>query len=161
MSGPWIPEVGDALAKLIRETDLGLRPDRVQRSWAQWKDELATIGGLVVDVVPVTTPQPEEQGLSHREAVQFTFQFDIVMRRKFRKEDRDAEGQIPNDKIDPHANYVRDILLLLPKRELPDCSGIAFFEQRLRILGSQRHLREMGQFTAVVRVTYQREEDLS
>lgn len=149
-------DVADAVKdELASITGLVLAIDP-ERSYADWDEQLEDLSTLRVDVVPVNVGETE---LDSRGESRFLCHVDIGVRYRFAPEERESTGRITVSEID-------DLLLLLQQfhdhfvnngegRRLTSYTAAAWTETNVRTWYVREHLREMGQYTGIVRVTYE------
>ena len=134
----------------------------IERSYADWDLALdASDSGLRIDVVAVSIGL--EFTKTARGKHSYTIPVDIAVRRKFTAdEDNPRTGRIPNSMVDPLVELVEEIYNLFDKIEhLPDYESAAP-TGNISISANPfaKHLREIRQFTGVVRVAFQINESI-
>jgi hypothetical protein len=118
--------------------------------------ELEDLDTLHVDVVPVKAPiSLETQG-----SVEYRSAVDIGVRKKFGQADRDASGAIDIAKIDQLILLVQQIAEALIEMRLTAHPDAAWQSTEVRVWYVPRHLRELGQFTGIVRVEFATQREL-
>lgn len=127
-----------------------------ERSYADWDEKLEDLSTLRVDVVPVNVGETE---LEARGETRFLCHTDIGIRYRFAPEERDSNGRVTVSEID-------DLLLLLEQfhdhfvnngegRRLGTYLAAAWQETNVRTWYVREHLRELGQYTGILRVSYE------
>ena len=130
----------------------------LERNYADWdldlakmdSAELAATEKLRVDITSYTESQ--EIDLLTRSAVQIRSAVDIAVRRRFGPDyQEEGTGRIIISEIDNLMLFVQEIHILLASMQAPD----ALFESTTVVEAPVRdHLREMRQFTGVIRTTF-------
>lgn len=160
MSGPdkaLIVHTADALVEAINEREWGVEFS-AERSWGDWSDELQDTDTLHVDVVPMQTGYSRSE-MASRGSIKHRLTFDIAVRRKFGRQDQNAQQRIERDKIDS--------LVLLTERlyqwfvaKRPSESRINWHSAEIVLTCSKKALREWRQYLGIVRVTYDARQDM-
>lgn len=153
MTQPVLASIADALVTALNGGTFET-PFEAERSYGAWDERLETFETLQVDVVPLTVPNPEDQGLATRGSLKYDYSIDVIVRKRFGAKDQGATGQISNAKIDPLVRLTEQILEFVPMRELVDYDEAIWQSSRLRFLAYRKHLREWRQYTGLVRVSY-------
>lgn len=137
----------------------------VRRSYLEWdldlkgleKSELSDGEMLTIDVVAHTTDQETE--LSSRDTNRFTVPIDIAVRRKFGENEKDkTTGRIKIKEIDRYVLLIQELHLMFTAKRLVqvDFPYSVWDGEKggTRILANpdRDHLRELKQFTGIVRV---------
>lgn len=128
-----------------------------ERSYADWDEELADFDELHVDVVPVNYDQTD---LDARESVGYVVSVDVVIRKKFSQEKRLQDGKIDKEEIDRLVLFVEEIHEFLCKLTLTEYDNAIWRETAIRSAYSRDHLRTMGMFLGIVRVSFDVSERL-
>ena len=130
------------------------------RSYAEWSMELEDADTLHVDVVPVTMATE----LGDRNSLQYLCEVDVGIRQRFSQAGTDErDGRILNTAIDPLVELAEQIGELLSdpaERRLTDYTTATWEATNVLAPYYRDHLREMRQFTSVVRLTYRAFVDL-
>lgn len=137
----------------------------VERSYAEWDMNLAgsqeawelkDADKLHIDVVAHTTEQ--EHQLSARGRLQFDCPIDIAVRKRLSFQEQDAASGLLNpDEIDSLVKLTEDLHVLFTASRLPDLNCAVWHPQkgtRVLVCPMREHLRELRQFTSIVRVTF-------
>lgn len=148
-------EVADALTAELRSAVedgefAGLHFDP-ERSYADWDEELADLDCLHVDIVPATY---DETDLDTRGSVGYVVSVDVVIRKKFSQEKRQQNGKIDPEEIDRLVLFVEEIHEYLCKIRLTGYEDASWKEAMIRSAYSREHLRTMGMFLGVIRVSF-------
>lgn len=154
--GSMIAAVGDALRDEIAGHDFGVEFES-ERSYGQWDDRLDELERrLRIDVVVVTVPVVEDVSQASQEDVEYKLNYDVVIRKLLNGEgDRDPiHNRIANDAVDRLVYVTEQVLEFLAKRPLAGYDEASWESMRLRVVGWRKHLKEYGQFTSIIRVTY-------
>lgn len=128
------------------------------RSYADWVqplevDDTQKEDQLYVDVVPVATAQEVES--SSRNTVAYTVPIDIAVRRKFGPKWQDTEtGRVAVREVDTLLYLVQEIHELFTLTRMTDFEAGAWQETRRIVAPLKQHLRDLRQFTGIVRVTF-------
>lgn len=128
------------------------------RSWADWvqpleDDDKCKEDTLYVDVVPVATAQEIEA--SSRNTLAYTVPIDIAVRRKFSPQWQDqVTGRISVGEVDAMMYLVQEIHEEFTLARMCDFPSGAWQETRRVVAPHKPHLRDMRQFTGIVRVTF-------
>jgi hypothetical protein len=150
--------IADALTAYLNAAGVALSQSfTAVRSYPDFDLELKDLTALRVDVVPVGASSGDA---ATRGTIQFGQAIDIGIRRKLGSSGRDAStGRINNATIDPYVQLVEEIAAYLAMDRLPAAPDAAWVSTQIRQVYSPQHLREWGQFTSVIRVTYDVEVD--
>jgi len=150
--------IAKAIESVIAETKLSQTGFVLERNYADWvldlakmdSAELAATEKLRVNVTTYTETQ--EIDLLSRKAVQIRAAVDIAVRRRFGPVyQEESTGRIIISEVDALMLFVQELHLLLVKMQAPN----ALFESTTIIEAPVRdHLREMRQFTGVIRTTF-------
>jgi hypothetical protein len=126
------------------------------RSYADWTDELRNLDELHVDIV---ANQAGDQELTTRGMVMYELPIDIGVRQRFDKDGIDHEtGRVAIQEVDRLVLLVEEIARFLAADRLTTYSVAAYVETRVLSLFNRRHLRELNQFTGLIRSVYQVEK---
>lgn len=157
-----------AIAEAVKDriesaTALTSREYTVRRSYLEWdlelkgleKAELQEAEKLLIDVVAHSTDQQVE--LSARGVLRYTVPIDIAVRRKFGESEKDlATGRIKVEEIDKHVLLVEELHKMFTTYRLGDFPYAVWDNEKggTTILANPHrdHLRELRQFTGIVRV---------
>ncbi len=142
--------------------ELSLTGFTLERSYADWDLDLSSMDDLAtpdaeklrVDVVAHTTEQKTE--LSTRGTMRFLIPIDVAIRKKFGQSDQNTTtGRINISEIDSLMQFTEEMLLLLVKERTNDALD-AVWEDEPKIIAApvNEHLREMHQFTSIIRTTF-------
>lgn len=129
-----------------------------ERSYADWDEKLEDLDDLRVDVVPVGVRLTQ---LDARGELIYQCEIDVGVRKRFSADDHDdATGRIERSEID-------DLVLLVEQmheyfvdadnngRRLTNYAAAVWQECSIRASYVREHLRELQQFTGIIRVTYE------
>lgn len=147
-----------AAAKLSRE----IAP---VRSWADWvrpleDDDKCKEDVLYVDVVPVATALEVEA--SSREKLMYTCPIDIAVRRKFGAKWQEPDtGRINVRELDAMMFLVQEIHELFTLARMQEFEAASWQETKRLVAPLKSHLRDMRQFTGIVRVTFRVDRKLA
>lgn len=128
------------------------------RSWADWVQPLETDdtckeNTLYIDVVPVATAQEIEA--SSRSTLAYTCPIDIAVRMKFGADRQDQDtGRIAIDQVDSLMQLVQEIHELFTLARMQDFDAAAWQGTKRLVAPHKPHLRDMRQFTGIVRVSF-------
>jgi len=115
-------------------------------------EELKDLEVLHVDVVPVGYATSE---LDDRNHWLFRCSADIGVRKRFRYSERDQNtGRILSADADCLVDLVQEIFEFFSPRTLSNYTQANWHECVIRAAYSKRDIRQHGQFTGIVRVTY-------
>jgi hypothetical protein len=124
-----------------------------ERSYAEWDVELKDEDELHVDVVVVTTEQTAD--LSSQSTVKYLVPVDIGVRKKFGPDKQnDDTGRIQIESVDELVLLVQEIHELFTPQRLTGFDPGVWQETKIVVSPATKHLREMRQFTGIVRVTF-------
>lgn len=141
------------------------RPITPVRSWADWIAPLETDNTckedvLYVDVVPVATAQEVEA--SSRATLAYTVPIDIAVRRKFGPDWQDQETlRINVREVDAMMFLVQEIHELFTLARMQDFEAGTWLETKRLVAPHKPHLRDLRQFTGIVRVTFRVDRKLA
>lgn len=128
-----------------------------ERSYADWEEDLADLDCLHVDVVPVNY---DATALDSRESVGYVCSVDVVIRQKFGQTKRLQSGKIDPEEIDALVLFVEKVHEYLCKLRLTDYDEAIWRETTIRSAYSREHLRTLGMFLGVIRVSFDVSERL-
>ncbi len=124
-----------------------------ERSYAEWDVDLKDEDQLHVDVVAVTTEQTAD--LSSHSTLKYVVPVDIGVRKKFGPDKQnDDTGRIQIESIDELVLLVQEIHELFTPKRLTQFEAGVWQETKIVVCPATKHLREMRQFTGIVRVTF-------
>lgn len=157
-----IVQVADALKDEYARFDYG-EAAVVERSYATWGLKLADVTGvdleledakiLHVEFAVHTTAQEAEQVAVGRAAM--TSPIDVVIRKKFGLVDQEAAtGRLQTEEIDRMMALTQAIHLKMMGKRLAGYSDAAWRGTELLAAPVKEHLRDLRQFTAVLRLTF-------
>lgn len=133
----------------------GLASLTVERSWGEWDLELTKAEAPRLDIAPVRHTATELETRGH---LRYEIDVDACLRQLFPKEARAADGRIKNDYVDPLAAAVEAAHEFLAAKLLGGDSPWVSCE--ILWCPNKRHLRTMGQFTGLIRLTYETSVEL-
>jgi hypothetical protein len=128
------------------------------RSWADWVqplelDDKSIEDQLYVDVVPVATALETET--SSRATLAYTCPVDIAVRRRFSTKFQDRDTlRINVREVDALMYLVQEIHEEFTLARMQDFEAGAWMETKRLVAPLKSHLRDMRQFTGIVRVTF-------
>ena len=128
--------------------DFGIEFD-LERSYADWELERDQEMPLRVDVVPFRHSKIE---LASRAGITYEVEVDIAVRMSFGQDSQGAGGRIPNEEIDPLVKLVEDIHEFFVK-EIVGSGDQPWIASVIRAPFVPQHLRNLRQFTGLVRIT--------
>jgi len=140
----------------------------IDRSYADWDLEfkntdsmaLSEADKLRIDIASHTTEQAAE--LSTRGTLKFTAPIDIAVRRKFGSDTLDsATGRIPVAEIDALVLLTQELHVLLTKLRTSDALAAVWETTQLLSNPITEHLRELRQFTSIIRIGFRADVDLT
>lgn len=134
----------------------------LERSYADWHLELAAADGTEagteperprVDVVLVTTAQETE--LIARRAIGYSVQVDVAIRQRLGQEMQDSDtGRVDVTKVDELMYLTQQINELCIPQRLTGLTDAVWESTRILVSPLVKHLRELRQFTSVLRLTF-------
>jgi hypothetical protein len=130
-----------------------------ERSYADWEMQLDD-EDLHVDIALVTTEQKTDLGT--RGSLVYDVPLDIAIRKHLGADKQnDDTGRIAVDQVDGLMLLVQELEELFTERRLTD--PLATIWQSTRILAAPiiKHLREMRQFTAIIRVDFRTDKNIA
>ncbi len=131
---------------------------RAERSYADWDMELEDIDTLRVDVVPVAH---EDSDLADRGHIAYECAIDVGIRKRFSQDDQAMSGRVATDEVDALVLLVEDVVELFAGKVLTDFTSGIWHEAEVRASFNRAHLRELRQFTGIVRLPFDVEKALS
>lgn len=136
-----------------------------RRNYGDWDIDLAKMdlpgdaeeNKLYVDVVTHTTEQ--QLSIRTRDKVAFIVPVDIGVRRKFGHDKREEDtGRVRVEEVDKLVNLVGELALLFIQQRLSDFPAAVWDTEaggtQIPVNPNKEHLRELFQFTGVVRVYF-------
>jgi hypothetical protein len=124
-----------------------------ERSYADWDLPLEDSDRLHVDVVIVTTEQKSK--LDTRSGLNYLVPIDIAIRKRFSQGQQDDDtGRVNIDDIDALMLLTDEIHRLFIPRRLTTFAEAVWQETKILVAPERKHLRELRQFTGIVRVTF-------
>lgn len=155
--------IADGITKLIEKATLGVNPI-IARSYAEWDLQLSNANDLEltdsselhIDVVIHTTEQELE--IVSRGKVQFGIPIDIAVRQKLSSTEQDAStGVLNKEEVDRLVKVTQDLSVMFAGQRLAtfDCATWdAEKGTKIVVCPMRQHLRELRQFTGIVRVHF-------
>lgn len=149
-----LADVADAIVEEINSATLS-KPIKAERSWPDWDEDLKDTDSIHVDVVAIGADIEQED----RESVTYSCTIHVGVRYKFKSDSNDNnKGRIAREDVDAMVLLVEEIGELFPKGAtqtgiLSDMASAGFEEFKTGMWFNRRHLRELQQFTGIVRVT--------
>lgn len=123
-----------------------------ERNWADWEYALEELGTLRVDVCPVTTKQ-EVSPVNRSGTLGYTVPVDVGIRKKLTRDS--TTGKIANADVDALMLLVQEIHALFTQQRLSGyLAGIWKEEPKILAAPIPKHLRDMTQFTAIIRLMF-------
>lgn len=133
----------------------------LERSYADWELPLEAIGALRVDVALVTTKQETELNARGGQLA-YTVPVDLCVRVKLQSDAATVKsGRIAAAAVDPYMLLVEQLHELFTPERLSDYLDGIWQETKILAAPITKHLREMRQFTAILRITFRAEKDLT
>jgi hypothetical protein len=125
-----------------------------KRSYVDWDGEkLKDPSALRVDVVADSTQQKTKPAT--RVTSKFTIPVFIVVRKKLNQEQtNDDSGDIDEAEIDALIYLCQELHLFFTLDRLPGLDSAVWEETETLALPSKKHLREIRQFTALIKVQF-------
>ena len=156
-------DIAEGIKDKIASFDLSEEDYTLERSYADWDLELKDMDGfelsddekLRVDVVIHTTQQEAE--LATRGTVQFNVPLDVAIRRKFGRDKQDeTTGRIAVEYIDQLMLFTQEMHLELTKLRMVSEEELRGIWQSTTLLANpvRQHLRELRQFTSIIRILF-------
>ncbi len=153
--------IAQGVADQIGQINFGDEPIEAERSYADWELGLTDAGELHVDVVAVTTEQKTEL-VARGARARYTVPIDIAVRYRFGEQDQDDQsGRIDVAKIDGLVLLVEQIHEQFLPNRLTEFTDAVWVETKILVCPLLKHLRELRQFTGIVRVTFEAVKDLA
>ena len=154
MANAVMVDVAEAVKTMLSAASLS-QTFTLERSYADWDLELQPTDGLRVDVATVSTKQ-EANHDTREPSLHYIVQVDVAIRRKFGPEHYSGTGRVPNAQIDPLILLVQEIHALFVQHRFSGNDGAIAWEKspQLMALPVIKHLRELKQFTAIIRLTF-------
>ena len=124
-----------------------------ERNYADWDDALEERDELRVDVVPFGHGAPE---LDSRGSTEYRCQVDVVVRYRFGQPDQNEIGGIETARIDELVELVEQLHQHLcdpAERRFTNYTAATWWSTDVATSYARNHLRELRQFTAILRVT--------
>lgn len=155
-------QVAEAVKDLLNGHTFS-QPVQAERTYPNFSMELKDLNTLRVDVVAVGHPTSE---LATRGSVNYLCHVDIGIRKKFEREDREADTRrVSNEAIDPLVYLVEELHEFLcgeDQRRLTNPAGLdaTWSETKIRATYIKEHLKDWSQFTGIIRVGYEARKDL-
>lgn len=157
-----IVQVADALKDEYARFDYG-ETAVVERSYATWGLKMADVTGvdleledakiLHVDFAVHTTAQEVEHAA--RQRVAMVSPIDVVIRKKFGLADQEAAtGRLQTEEIDRMMALIQALHLHVMAKQLEEFSSAAWVNTELLAAPVKEHLRDLRQFTAILRLTF-------
>lgn len=138
--------VSQAMTDAINAASLGIDV-KAERSYADWDDTLQEMDELHIDVVPVMHSDCE---LETRGEVKYTTLVDIGVRKRFSPETQ-VNGKLPQEDLDSLVKLTEKLHELFVMSRI-DAYSAAWSSTDSRTSYVRKHLRELRQFTGIVRV---------
>lgn len=129
-----------------------------ERSYADWEMRLEDIDKTQVDVVPVGVRRTE---LDARQTLLYLCDVDVGVRRRFSGDDTDDyTGRVELSEVDTLVLLVEQLHEYMTDadnngRRLTEYTSAVWQECDIRSSFVRDHLREMRQFTGIIRVSYE------
>ena len=115
--------------------------------------ELKNAGTLHVDVIMADVNADVES----QTGVVYTVPIDVVVRQRFA---RNNDGDVPAADVNNLILLVEEVFEGLALARLSGHPAAAYSEVEIRALFVPKHLRELGQFTGIIRLTYEADKGL-
>lgn len=148
-------KLADAIAAQINAADaadftISPNPTAV-RSWAEWDEKLENLNTLYVDVVPAGISSE----LNDRGELVYTLETDIGVRKRFGQTDQaSATGRINASALDELALLTEELHEFFAADRPTTEQQAVWTEVEYRAPYVRKHLRELRQWTSIVRVTH-------
>jgi hypothetical protein len=145
-----IVQLADAVTAALAEAEFSVEfvPER---SYADWTMQLEDSDTLHVDVVIVGHEASE---LDDRGDIAYVDAIDIGVRYKFGPEAREPDGRLRNADVDGLVALVEEIHESLAAERLDQFEDAIWRDASIRATYVRQHLREWGQFTAILRISF-------
>lgn len=152
-----VVSVADAVLAIVRGLDLGVE-FTADRTYGDYDDEASGREAVLIDVL---TPQEPAVDLDSRGGLSYTFDVQIVVRKRILGTDRESQtGRLPNDQIDPLIDAVERIAdAMVP--EVFSTVDASWLEVPVVSLYDPDQLRQMGQFIGQVTVRFEAQKALA
>lgn len=152
--------IAQAVADEIGQIEFGGQPIAAVRSYADWELELSDAGTLNIDVVAVSTEQKSEL-LARGAKAKYVIPIDIAVRYRFDPSQQDDDtGRIDLEQIDQLVLLVETLHEQFLPNRLTEFQAGVWIETKILVCPVLKHLRELRQFTGIVRVTFEAAKDL-
>jgi hypothetical protein len=124
-----------------------------ERSYADWDLKLEDADELHVDVALHSTEIETELATNGR--IKYTVPIEVGIRKRFEQAEQESStGRIALGEIDNLVLLVTQIHEFLCKDRLTDFDDAVWVETSIRAAYIPRHLKELRQFTGIVRLVY-------
>lgn len=151
-----IIDVADAIAAELNDHDFG-HDYTAERSYGDWDMELSDLEHVHVDVVPAEAKIEQDD----RGETLHTVSIDVGIRKRFGPTTHMSDtGRVDKAEVNAlvsllqtFAEYLSPVGALAGR--LPDVPEAAWDSVQVRALFIKDHLRELRQYTGIIRVTYQ------
>lgn len=127
-------------------------PFEAERSYANWDLKLEDAAGLRVDVVPVFNPNSE---MDSRGSLKYELAVDVGVRKRLGLDAQAESGQIDVEEIDRLVFLVEELHEFFLGRRLNDESNAIWTAVDIRAAYIPRHLKELRQFTGLIRLSFE------
>src|SRR5690606_27450619 len=155
-----VVSVAKALTAHIEAQEFAANAE-VQRSYAEWDLDLANAESLQladpqhthITIASHTTEQ--ENALSARGKMQFDVPIDIAIRKRLTATEQvAATGRMQLEEQDALMLLVEQVHAACTTKRLPEFDSAVWQSTRIVVAPWRNHLRELRQFTGIVRVTF-------
>lgn len=133
----------------------------VQRSYAEWDLDLSNAESLELSdpkhlhITIATHTTEQENALSARGKMQFDVPVDIAVRKRLTVTEQEAAtGRMQLEEIDNLMKVTEQLHSAVTAKRLPEFDGAVWTSTRVVVAPWRTHLRELRQFTGIVRVTF-------
>lgn len=128
----------------------------LERSYADWDLALEDATETRVDVAFVST-KIEAELAARGGRLAYTVPVDVCIRKKFGPEHQcDRTGRLSNSAIDPLVLLTQELFVLFTMRRLANDGSIVWKEDpKLLACPINKHLRELRQFTSLIRLMFE------
>jgi len=153
--------IAKVVESAISSSSLSQKDFTLQRSYAEWDLDLSKMDALEVgeseklhvDVVSHTTEQEVE--LSSRTTMQYMIPIDIAVRKRFGSAHQEqGTGRIAITDIDALILLVQELHVVLTKLRTNGQVKAVWQSSQILAAPVREHLREMRQFTGIIRVIF-------
>ena len=122
------------------------------RSYGEWDLSLEDTETLRVDVANVSTKQEVELA-ARGGKLAYTIYVDVAVRKKLEAENT---GYVPNELVDPLMHLVQELHAFFVQERLRGNEAKQIWKEDPRIMAAPvlKHLREMRQFTGLIRLVF-------